>query len=358
MKINPKKPRHWVLLAQQGIFTLIAIIFRKLQKKRKNRVVLYGHQLSGNLRALYLQWQRESKEKMELYFLSLDPEYSNQLERDGVNVLRCNRLQDMLKLSSAKVMITDHGLHLMKPLVALSDLYFIDVWHGIPYKGFIASDFRLQHRYDEVWVSSEKLRSIYIQKFGFDQSRVKAVGYARVDKLANGDPSDSHFKEAWSIASNTRVVLYAPTWQHDDSGRQLFPFGENEGRFIRRLSEVCQAQNAALVIRSHLNARISDQIYPLVIYCSQRDYPDTEDLLLCSDVLICDSEGGIAYATLRKSSTALEPKRFFAFFEAIIHFLRENTPDKEQSLEHAKMFNWDRYNTEINSVMSRLTRPG
>ncbi len=307
MKINPRKPSHWLLLARQGFFTLIVIALRVLRGRRDNTVILYGHQLSGNLRALYLQWEHSGKDTLAMHFLSLDPQYSDELERAGVNVLRCSRLQDMLKLSLARVMIADHGLHLMKPFTVLSDLYFIDVWHGIPYKGFIAGDFRLQHRYKEVWVSSEKLRSIYIDKFGFDPDRVKAMGYARVDKLVESDPSESHFKKAWELEPNTKIILYAPTWQHDDSGRQLFPFGEKEDNFIRHLSEVCQAQGAALVIRSHLNTKIPVKKYPQVIYCSQRDYPDTEDLLLSSDVLICDwSSIAFDYLVLNRPTIFLD----------------------------------------------------
>ncbi len=43
-----------------------------------------------------------------------------------------------------------------------------------------------------------------------------------------------------------------------------------------------------LVIRSHLNASISTRIFDNVRYCSMKDFPDTEVLLLQTDVLICD----------------------------------------------------------------------
>src|SRR5690606_40302310 len=65
---------------------------------------------------------------------------------------------------------------------ALPILRFFDVWHGIPFKGFDADDFRVQHRYDECWVASPLLRDLYIQRFGFEPQRVVATGYARTDR--------------------------------------------------------------------------------------------------------------------------------------------------------------------------------
>ena len=45
---------------------------------------------------------------------------------------------------------------------------------------------------------------------------------------------------------------------------------------------------ATLVIRSHLNASISAMTYDNVRYCSMKDFPDAEGLLLHTDILICD----------------------------------------------------------------------
>jgi len=278
-----------LLLLQQLIHCCIAIAIRPFRKKpHKPLVILYGHQFSGNLQALYAEWSKSYKDKFDLYFLSLDPQYARQLGTTGIQVLRCNNLMDMLRLSQASAMITDHGLHMMTPLAFLTDIIFIDVWHGIPFKGFTPDDFRLQRRYDEVWVSSPLLKEIYQSKFGFRPEIVHNLGYARTDKLFLGQLPDLQFREQASIPAGHRVVLYAPTWQQDDKGRELFPFGESQDSFIQRLSEVCRKHQAILVIRSHLNARISTRIFDNVRYCSMKDFPDTEVLLLQTDVLICD----------------------------------------------------------------------
>ena len=71
-------------------------------------------------------------------------------------------------LASANAIVSDHGLHAMQPLLSLSNLKFFDVWHGIPFKGFDADDFRVQHRYDETSVASPLLAELYVTRFRFD----------------------------------------------------------------------------------------------------------------------------------------------------------------------------------------------
>jgi CDP-glycerol glycerophosphotransferase len=278
-----------MLIAEQALYTIIAIVARYLSRKRKKPViVMYGHQLSGNLKALYMEWQRGHQDRFDCYFLSLDPVYSQQLREQKIRVLRCNRLRDMILVGRSNAIITDHGLLAMSPLVRFTSILFIDVWHGIPFKGFRPNDFRLQHRYDEVWVSSPLLKDIYETKFGFQPDIVKSLGYARTDELFLQQPPDPLLSEKAAIPAGQKVVLYAPTWQQDDNGRELFPFGESQDSFIRRLSETCDQNNAVLIIRSHLNTSISAQHFETVRYCSMREFPDSEGLLLLTDVLICD----------------------------------------------------------------------
>jgi CDP-glycerol glycerophosphotransferase (TagB/SpsB family) len=139
-----------------------------------------------------------------------------------------------------------------------------------------------------VWVSSPLLKEIYQSKFGFRPEIVHNLGYARTDKLFLRQLPDIQFREQAYIPAGHRVVLYAPTWQQDDKGRELFPFGESQESFIQYLSEVCHQYMATLVIRSHLNASISAKTFDNVRYCSMREFPDTENLLQHTDILICD----------------------------------------------------------------------
>ena len=289
MKIDKRNIAHWALLIQQGCYSLLAALLRLLRAKPKTPVViLYGHQLSGNLKALYTACLEDKHRSFECYFLSLDPSYSAVLRQEGVRVLQCNRLQDMLLVGRSSVVITDHGLHAMSPLISLTNIKFVDVWHGIPFKGFTPATFAVQRRYDEVWVSSQLLKKVYVEKFGFEESIVMPLGYARADKLFRGHSARPSFKHQQKLKADQKIVLYAPTWQQENAQRSLFPFGQTQDGFIENLNNICQEHDAILVIRSHLNADIANTQFDNVIYCPMKVFPDTESLLQESDILICD----------------------------------------------------------------------
>jgi CDP-ribitol ribitolphosphotransferase len=310
MRIELANPRHWLLLGQQYIYTLLAAVGRRISPRpRKPLVILHGHQLSGNLKALYDQWRQVHTGDFDCYYLSLDPENSATLRRQGVRVLQCNRLRDMLQVGRCDAIITDHGLHLMSPLLRLTDIKFIDVWHGIPFKGFVPEDFQLQQRYHEVWVSSPLLKSIYEQQFKFAPEKVIDMGYARADKLFRGElPANSYRRQA-AMFETHKLVLYAPTWQQDHQGHESFPFGESQESFIEALSQVCSRHSATLVIRSHLNARISEKAFDNVLYCPMKTFPDTEGLLQETDVLICDwSSIAFDYLALNRPAIFVDVK--------------------------------------------------
>lgn len=310
MKIDKRNPRHWLLLSQQFVYSLLAAVGRWLSPRpKKPRIILYGHQLSGNLKALYDQWLHTHAANFDCYFLSLDPENSANLRRQGVRVLQCNKLSDMMMMGRCDAIITDHGLHLMSPLLGLTDIKFIDVWHGIPFKGFVPDDFLLQQRYNEVWVSSPLLKSIYEQQFGFSPERVIDMGYARADKLFRGESPIHSYRRQALIPKANKLVLYAPTWQQDHRGHELFPFGESQESFIEGLSRVCTRHSATLVIRSHLNARITETDLDNVFYCPMSAFPDTESLLQETDVLVCDwSSIAFDYLALNRPAIFVDVK--------------------------------------------------
>lgn len=289
MKIDKSNAHHWALLLAQTFNASLAVIFRLLARKPKPPVViLYGHQFSGNLKAIYSQWAKATAADFTCYFLSLDPKSSKKLEAAGINILRCHSPTDMLKVATAEIMITDHGLHAMKILKVFSDIRFIDVWHGIPFKGFPPEEFAVQHTYDEVWVSSSFLRKLYINKLGFPESIVKPLGYARVDKLFSEAMPETSFKTKHKIPKNRLIVTYAPTWEHEDKHRSQMPFGSSADTFFQSLNTTCEECDATLVVRSHLNTHINPEDFPNIIFCSMKDFPDTESILQETDVLLCD----------------------------------------------------------------------
>ncbi|HET6804147.1 MAG TPA: CDP-glycerol glycerophosphotransferase family protein [Frateuria sp.] len=292
MKIDRKRPSHWLYLVLTGIHGLLALALRALLPARNGRppwIVLYGHKLNGNLLALY-RYMDSCPGAWRPVFLTMDPAYYRRLRAEGIDCVLAPHPAAAWLLARAAAVITDHGLHSLRLLLGRGKLPFFDVWHGVPFKGFDAGDFRVQQRYDEVWVSSPALRDLYVERFGFDAARVVATGYARTDTLLNaGEAVRRRIRQTLGLQAFERCVLFAPTWSQDDARRDIYPFGIDEATFLDALAAVCERHRAALLVRKHLNtAGAQDYSNDRVRFVSSADHPDTESILAISDVLIVD----------------------------------------------------------------------
>lgn len=289
MKINRQNPLHWYYLALQGLFTLAAILLRPFVRgQREHMVILYGHHFSGHLAAIYRRWRARELPHLTLYFLSLHPSPVTNVSDFKVNVLLCRSLRDMLMLARASAMVTDHGLHLMRPLLHFTDIVLIDVGHGIPFKGYDEENFRLRRRYyTEIWTSSRGISEIYSTKCGCE-NLVRSVGSARTDRLLAPNAAAGAFREHFQLEPRVPVILYAPTWQQDDMERSLLPFGQSPEAFLESCSALCTNEACYFVFRSHQNASFPQIHHERVIFCPQSEYPDTEEILLDTDILISD----------------------------------------------------------------------
>lgn len=288
MKINKRNPLHWYYLALQAIYTLAVIALRPLLSRGPGHiVVLYGHSFSGHLATLYECWRSRSDTNLTFYFLTLQPTATMAGAENEVNVLLCKNFRDMLVIARSSAMITDHGLHMMKPLVRLTDIAFIDVGHGIPFKGYDAENFRLRHYYREIWTSSEGLSRVYSDKCGCGHV-VHSIGSARTDKLLDPNATGGRFRRHFNLDQGVPVILYAPTWQQDDRQRALLPFDQTAENFLSRVSAFCKDRNCWFAFRSHQNAAFLEIPFERIIFCSQSEFPDTEDILVATDILISD----------------------------------------------------------------------
>ena len=287
MKVDKRNPWHWLWLGLMTFNALLAVLLRRFIASN-NQVVLYGHKLNGNLGAIY----RESLkyDELSLTYLTMDYPYYRQLKRQGISVVWAGSPQALKLIVRAKALISDHGLHSLVLLLDYSSLRFIDVWHGIPFKGFDKDDFKVQHRYDEIWVASEFMADLYEKKFGFKRQKLKATGYARTDVLVNpGKISRDELMREYDIpVTDRKVILYAPTWKQDDAERSLYPFGMVETEFLRELSQVAEEHSCIFLIRMHMNASQGSKQSENIYAVPADKYPNTERLLLLTDILIYD----------------------------------------------------------------------
>lgn len=293
MKVDRKRPGHWLLLATLFVQGLLGILLRLVRRREERSVVvLYGHKLNGNLLALYRCMLEGSAIGLQPCFLTMDRSYHRTLLAAGVPSVWAGEWRCPELLSRAVAIITDHGLHTLGPLRSAyrrGGTRFFDVWHAIPFKGFDAADFLLQHHYDEIWVASDFCRDMYIEKYGFRSEIVKVTGYPRTDPLVRRSDDVAELRRRFGLPPDGKVILFAPTWAQDDKGRSIYPFGCTEEEFLSRLSMLARAHGATVVLRSHLNTGASPVVIPEgVMVLSAADVPDTEAVLAMTDILVCD----------------------------------------------------------------------
>lgn len=290
MKIDKRKPSHWIRLCLFSIQVGVAMALRPFRRAGTPRhVVLYGHKLTGNLLAIQQYLAAKCERDIKVSFLTMDSWYHRHLLARGVASVLATSFACQRLLRRADVVISDHGLHVLGALLGRSDIKFVDVWHGFGFKGHHYDDFRVLRRYDEVWVDSPLQRSFYLSHFGFAPERVIATGYARIDALVRRSMDHVALRRRFGLPESGKVVLFAPTWQHAERGRGLFPFNASPDLFYEVMAAFAARTNCIFVTRAHLNAAMpevtSDSRMRFLPFA---DYPDTEALLLTCDVLLAD----------------------------------------------------------------------
>ncbi len=293
MKIDKRNYRHWMYLTRSAFFITISIVLRCFVKRGRRSVVLYGHKYNGNLKAYAEYYARQQDPGFDLYFLSLDPNYAEELtiEEPGLRVLSMHKLRDMVTVGLSSIIITDHGVHALMLYLYFTKIKFIDVWHGVPFKGYPARNFELFQRYYGVWVSSAAMKEVYRDRFAVQADKLIVTGYSRVDAICRGDFSVNLIKRKYGISDKfSYVIIFAPTWKQDDKGRSILPYGMSGETFFGELDALAKKLNGLIIFRAHLNSGDAINIARLhnIKFMPYSKYPVAEEFLYIADLLVSD----------------------------------------------------------------------
>jgi CDP-glycerol glycerophosphotransferase len=293
MRINKKSPTHWYYLARSGINVFLSVPFRPLGRRAGKKRIVFYDQMNGNIEAFVRYLVQHAKDDYELYYLAFPPHHRIfPLKRTdtGVQPLSMLRLRDMVKVARADAVITAFGIETLEYYQKFTDIKFIDVWHGLPFRGYTAENFRRFKNYDETWVSSAAFKKFY-QQWGWPKDKIKVTGYARVDRLVNNEYSIDELREKYDIGKKyKKVVLIAPTWEQKGGNHNPFPFGASASEFLSALNKVAMETASLIIFRLHLQSGTNTDVESLsnVRTMPSSLYPETEELLYLSDILVSD----------------------------------------------------------------------
>lgn len=312
MKVRKNNPRHWVYLATSGLNLVASGVARPLRRKSPTlRVVMYGHTFNGNLKAL--ADAARDRDDIQVSYATIDPGYYRELAADpdpSARPLNLLKPSHAWAAASADVIVTDRNAQTLELLHKVGKPPFIDVWHGMPYKGFTPVNFEYLTPYREVWTSSAICGGIYADKLGVRREIITPTGYARTDGLVTGAYDVPALRAKYGIDDSfERIVLVAPTWQQDDKGRSIIPFGVTEAEFFEALDAVGRATNSLVIFRAHLNVEGVENLPSLgnVRNMPYAHYPVVEEFLAMSDVLVTDwSSMSFDFLPLRRPTIFLD----------------------------------------------------
>lgn len=293
MKIDKRNYRHWLYLLCSGAFLLLGACLRPLTRRPK-LVVLYGHKLNGNIKAFadYVERTGINGEHYTLAYATLDPAYYEEVKATDppVEVLNMRSLRDSLKIASASAIMTTHGLHTLALLKKLTSIKFINVWHGIGWKGHSPEEFSFLEGYADTWVSSPTFERIYREIFKVE-SPLHVTGYARSDDAVNRNFSVEEIKRKYGIDPEfKKIILIAPTWEQGHGQHSIYPFGLDADTFFRSLNDAAKQSGSLIIFRSHLNSRVAQLPEGLdnLALMPYGQYPVVEDFLYMADILVSD----------------------------------------------------------------------
>jgi CDP-glycerol glycerophosphotransferase len=311
MNYDKKKVSNLGLLLLSSIIIFISIPFRLFKPKKRKRIIFY-YQMHGNSKALADSLQKTHPE-YELYYLAYPHIQEIYKSTHSLKKLSPLSLGDMIKVARSDMVVTDYGCHNLLIYAILTDIKFVDLWHGIPIlKKPTPQKVKYLNLYDLVLVSSDHVKNVYQSEFMI-KTEIQSAGFGRTDVLFN--KSLSGVREKLGLPEK-KIILFAPTWKPADADFDNYAFGMSEEEFVKKINTFAKKNDYFVIFRSHLLSGSGDEEAKLsnVRAMPVNRYPYTEEVIAASDILVTDWSS-IAFDYLATGKPVV-------FFDSPIPFLK------------------------------------
>ena len=311
-RLKSKLRSKWTKAKRKALRTVFAVAAKTRPEEGNN--VLFASEarpnMQGNLKAVH--------DRMLERGLDQDFNFGYSF-RTGRTSSRQNALNLAWQMGKANTILIDDYFAVLKDLGDRDKQKIVQLWHaGSGFKSVGYSRFgqygspnlRNAHRlYSYAICGSQHLRDVYSEAFGIEREAVLATGLPRIDgflREGRAEEVRTEFEEAFPGTRGKRRILLAPTFRGRGSGDAHYDYDEID---FPTLYEAC-GEDTVILFRQHhfipdpapIPAEFSDRLID-VASC-----PDTNDLLLISDVLITD------YSSVIYEYSLLErPMIFFAY---------------------------------------------
>ena len=292
MKFNKYKISHYFIFSFSAINYFIAIFFRTTFKKQNENILLFGHKLTGNLEAIFLD-ERLSNNNF-LYVTLSYKDYSKLKKIYGNKILSSLNLFQLTKGLMSKTIIASHGIFLHKTILKLGikTIYCGHAIHGSIPKNKL-KDKKIYEIFSEVWLHSEYDKNILTKERNCTPSNLKTFGFARNQRMLESYRYSEEIKTLNGVVDK-KIILYAPTSDRSDNDYRKSIFSIANIKFYEEMAKALLNSDIILLIKAHLNDLISEEIKSLIktteniMFQDDLNLTNDYDSLVISDVLITD----------------------------------------------------------------------
>lgn len=289
--VKYNKTVYWIY-SRIGVLAInILKLFTKQDCKSIIFVAYGGKKYDDSPKAIYEAMLKDPRfDEYKLIWALVSPE---NVEIPRGEKVKIDSYQYYKKLLSSKVWITNSSVNRGLNFYVKGALY-INTWHGIPIKklGRDTSEgnraFTMYEDYtDYYFTSSPYDRKIMNAAFGIPYEKLLEIGLPRNDELYRRSNKKEQFllKQKFDIEVNKKVILYAPTFREftTEGGHivQLPPMD------LKKWEEEL-GKDYVLLFRAHYEVSKLMDIHENSFVRNMTNYPNVNDLMLVSDILISD----------------------------------------------------------------------
>lgn len=311
-RLKSKLRSKWVKSKRKALRGVFAVAAKTRPAEGNN--VLFASEarpnMQGNLKAVHDRMLERGLDKHFNFGYSF---------RTGRTSSRQNALNLAWQMGKANTILIDDYFAVLRDLGDRNEQKIIQLWHaGSGFKSVGYSRFgqygspnlRNAHRlYSYAICGSQHLRDVYSEAFGIEREAVLATGLPRIDGFLREGRADEvlpEFEAQFPDARGKRKILLAPTFRGRGSGDAHYDYDEID---FPALYDACGEETVVLFRQHHfipdpapIPPELSDRLIDVA------SFPDTNDLLLISDVLVTD------YSSVIYEYSLLErPMIFFAY---------------------------------------------
>lgn len=256
-----------------------------------------GRQYSCNPKYISDWIEQNYKDEFEIIWAFNEPDAFSYLKNRNIKCVKFKSIKYLYYLLTSKIVIDN--VESWSILPKRIGQYVINTWHGGgAYKGVglkrkdtsetLDKNMLRKNERISIYLSSSKVFSQMTLRESFQYNgKIMECGMPRNDLLIKNDENKKNIiKEKLGINKKTGIVIYAPTFRHDLKYKYMLDYEKTLNALKNRFGK-----EWIMLIRTHYYLQ-SEKIESSRVK-NVSDYPDMQELLLISDVLITDYSSSI-----------------------------------------------------------------